>query len=276
MSNRLTVNMRTVNSLSGNADFKKSTARIGFSYSLSHSTNLYLNWGLGFLPPATEELASNPASFGGFNHNLVPATSNGEELGLRGSLGNCLFYDFTFFSLVTKNDFYRYRILPSRPLETFYGNAGSSKRYGIESYFRYSPVKQLVFQLAYTFSHFRYTSPDSINGNWLPNCPEHQLYAEAEFEFIKNFIAGIGTEYQSNWAIYIDNINKSVFQNGYNLFNARISYTFRFQGINASLSVFGKNLLDQKYIAFTEPDPNGNSYQPAAEREFFASLRLRF
>jgi iron complex outermembrane receptor protein len=276
MSNRLTDKMRISNSLSGNADFKKGTARIGFSYAFSAAFNLYANWGLGFLPPATEELTSNPVAFGGFNQNLIPATSNGEEFGLRGNSGNKLFYDFTFFALNTKNDFYRYRILPARPLETFYGNAGSSKRLGLETYIRYTPIQRLEFQLSYTWSRFRYTSPDSINGNWLPNCPQHQLYAEAQFELLKDFTAAIGTEYQSKWAIYTDKINSNIFQNGFNLFHVRLNYTFNLHGINADLSVFSKNMFAQKYIAFTEPDPDGNSYQPAAGREFFVSLRLRF
>ena len=45
---------------------------------------LYASWGQGFLPPTTEELANNPDAQGGFNKNLVPATSRGEEVGVRG------------------------------------------------------------------------------------------------------------------------------------------------------------------------------------------------
>jgi len=29
-----------------------------------------------------------------------------------------------------------------------------------------------------------------------------------------------------------------------------------------------------QYIAFTEPDPDGNSYQPGPEREFFVGVRV--
>ena len=276
MKNKLDDKLHISNSLSGNANFNKATARLGFSYIISNSLSLYGNWGLGFLPPATEELASNPAAFGGFNKNLVPATSDGEEIGLRGNAGNNLFFDLTLFLLNTKNDFYRYRILPARPLETFYGNAGSSKRLGLESYLRYLPVQQLEFQLSYTLSHFRYTSPDSINGNWLPNCPEHQLYAEVQCEPAKNFTIAISTELQSKWAIYTDKTNSGIFQEGFTLFHARMNYSFSISGVKADISLFGKNLLDTKYIGFTEPDPDGNSYQPAAGREFFISLRFLF
>jgi len=276
LKNELTDKMRITNSLSGNADFSKTTTRIGCSYGISSAINLYANWGLGFLPPATEELASNPAAFGGFNQNLVPATSAGEEIGVRCSSGDKLFYDITVFSLDTKNDFYRYRILPARPLETFYGNAGSSKRLGIEAYFRYIPVKQVEFQLAYTWSHFRYTSPDSITGDWLPNCPEHKLFGEISYHPSKNLTFEIENEYQSKWAIYTDKTTSNIFQDGLNMYHARLGYSFNLYGMAAVISLFGKNLLNSKYIAFTEPDPDGNSYQPGPGREFFGNILIRF
>jgi hypothetical protein len=40
--------------------------------------------------------------------------------------------------------------------------------------------------------------------------------------------------------------------------------------------LFGRNLGNKEYIAFTEPDPDGNSYQPAPERELFLQVRIAF
>jgi hypothetical protein len=40
--------------------------------------------------------------------------------------------------------------------------------------------------------------------------------------------------------------------------------------------VAGKNLAGKHYIAFTEPDPDGNSYQPGPSREVFAGFQVRF
>jgi len=34
------------------------------------------------------------------------------------------------------------------------------------------------------------------------------------------------------------------------------------------------NAGNVEYIAFTEPDPDGNSYQPGPTREVFAGVRL--
>ena len=72
--------------LSGNADFSKTTARAGIAWNYKPNLGFYASWGQGFLPPATEELANNPDSLGGFNQHLRPATSRSEEIGARGPL----------------------------------------------------------------------------------------------------------------------------------------------------------------------------------------------
>jgi iron complex outermembrane receptor protein len=286
IKNKLTDKLNGPVDLSGKANFNKTTARLGVSYGIAPALNLYGNYSLGFLPPATEELANNPESFGGFNSNLVPATSAGEEIGIKGNIGLNVFYDFTAFILNTENDFYRYRILPQRPLETFYGNAGRTHRGGIESFIAYSPMKKLRLQMSYTYSDFRYmeTSSDSmmtngeflpaiIKGNYLPNSPRHQLYFEVDYHSGKHLSIGLSSEYQSEWYIYT---NSDVTQQGFNLYHARIGYNFIIGKVNAEFLVFGKNLTNQHYMGFTEPDPDGNCYQPASGREFFGTLKLMF
>jgi hypothetical protein len=34
--------------------------------------------------------------------------------------------------------------------------------------------------------------------------------------------------------------------------------------------------MNKKYMAFTEPDPDGNSYQPGPGREIFGSIKIKF
>jgi iron complex outermembrane recepter protein len=273
--NQLTDNRNRAGNLSGKADFRRTTARLGWVYSFSRAANLYANWGRGFLPPATEELASNPASFGGFNADLAPATSSGFETGFRGATGGGCFYDVTLFRMDTRNDFYRYRILPGRPLETFYGNAGASRRNGLESYVSIKLSGGLGLTSAYTYSDFKYTAPDSIRSNRLPNSPVHQWTAELEYGPLRNVTVGLGAELQSKWSIYTDRVHRDVFQDGFSLFNARISYRLEFSGFNGEIGLYVKNLADQSHMAFTEPDPDGNSYQPGPGREFFVTLTLR-
>lgn len=273
ITNKLTDLMNRPVKLSGDVNFDKATARIGVNYSPSQLVSIYANWGQGFLPPSTEELSSNPDNPGGFNKNLAPSTSQCEELGIRGLLKGNLYYDLSVFYLTTNKDFDRYRILPQRPLETFYRNAGSSRRYGLETFISWEPIKPLFVKAAYTYSNFKYTAPDSINGNWLPNSPEHKLTIDVEYKLNENLSIGLTDEMQSKWYIFTN--NNSLTQDGFNLVNARVTYTWHVSNMNGEFMFAVKNIFDKTYMAFTEPDPDGNSYQPGPKREIFGGIKIQ-
>jgi len=274
-------------SASGARDFSKATGRIGVTYSLIPEANLFANWGQGFLPPATEELALNPDAYGGFNTHLTSATSQGFEAGSRGSFQQELSYDLTLFFMKTDNDFDRYR-LPDRGQTTFYRNSGSTRRLGAEFSGRYTPIRQLDVQLAYTYSNFKYTSdsPDRIvmddnaivkyikSGNWLPNSPQHQLFVDVQYHVVPRFTLGVSVDALSK--AYIDGANiDAEAVDGYALINARAVYKLHLGSLLGELSLNVRNIRDTKYVAFSEPDPGGNSYQPGSGREFFGGLRIQ-
>ncbi|MCD6117061.1 TonB-dependent receptor, partial [bacterium] len=268
---------------SGKTDknFSELSGRIGTSYNFTDSFTLFANWSQGYMPPSTEELASNPAGYSGFNTHLIPATSNCYETGVRGSIGRKLSYDISGFYMKTKNDFFRFKQTGRGNQEVFYGNAGNSTRYGIESFISVKIIKNLSWQTAYTYSDFKYTSSEidpvytdtsyvltapPAPGQWLPNSPKHHIYSEITWSLSKYLKLNFGTEYQSEWAIYTDakayngELDPEVYKNwtdGFTLYNAGISYKFNINGTRGEFSIFGRNLAGAKYMAFTEPDPDG-------------------
>ena len=267
--------------LSGDVAYKRATGRLGVTWNPVADFGLYASWGTGFLPPGTEELVNNPYALGGYNTQLVAATSSGEEIGARGSIGSSLSYDAAIFYLDTKNDFGRYRIV-TRPLETFYGNVGSTHRYGLETSLAWFPVEDLTLRAAYTFSHFKYVTVetltgDTFTGTWLPNSPQHDLFADAEYRVTPALTAGTALEYVSGW--YIDSSNR-IMANGYGktdpyaLVHVRIGYRFNLDGWPLELMLSGRNIFNVLYYGFTEPDPDGNSYQPAPTAEWSLGLRV--
>jgi iron complex outermembrane receptor protein len=279
-----------IGSLSGDATYEKATGRVGVTWNPLSSFGLYASWGTGFLPPGTEELANNPNAFGGFNRDLIPATSSGEEVGTRGSIGSSFVYDIALFHLATENDFGRYR-MTSRPLETFYGNVGSTSRYGVETFSAWYPIGPLALRLAYTYSHFKYDTVQTLDasgtykGTWLPNSPEHQLYLDGEYKITAALTVGASLEYVSSW--YIDSTNR-VFEfdsaafpgvfygrtDPYALVHIRLGYKFEVAGAPWEVVLSGRNIFGVEYYGFTEPDPDGNSYQPAATASWTLGLRL--
>jgi iron complex outermembrane receptor protein len=300
MKNDLTNKMMAMNISKTSKDFTKLSSRLGASYSISDAFTLFANWSQGFIPPSTEELASNPVGYSGFNTHLVPATSGCFEMGARGFTGNKIYYDLTGFLMKTENDFFRFKQTGRGNQEVFYGNAGNSKRIGVESFISYKILKNLDLQVAYTFADYKYKSAtiDPVYtdteyvltippaaGQYLPNSPQHQLYTEIVYRLKKHFVFTVGTEYQSKWAIYTDakayngELDPAIYQNwqdGFNLYNARISYLWKFRKLEGECNIFARNLSAGEYMAFTEPDPDGNSYQPGPGREIFVSIKIRF
>jgi iron complex outermembrane receptor protein len=288
MNNSL-LNLMDTTAVKQTADFNRATGKFGITYDFMPELNVFASFGTGFIPPSTEELTQNPLSYTGFNKDLTFATSTGFDLGFRGSYKDIFTYDVTGFYLKTQNDFDRYRIAAPRNQETFYKNTGASNRIGIELYGKYCPVKNLIIQAAYTFSSFKYdiSTPVRVimddttivkyieNGNKLPNCPDHQLYVDVEWDFYPGFFVAVNTETLSKY--FIDGANLDVEAvKAYTLLGARLGYNFNFCGINGQFSLIGRNLTNQIYVAFSEPDAGGNAYQPGAKNEFFGNLKIRF
>ena len=261
--------------LSGEASFSKTTGRVGVSYNPRSDVGVYAAWGQGFLPPATEELGNNPDRLGGFNTHLTSATSQGEEFGIRGGKSG-VSYDIAFFHLSTDNDFGRYRVA-NRPLETFYGNVGTSRRYGLETAFGYYPTANLAIRAAYTYSDFLYTKVqfllDQFTDKVMPNSPTHQVAFDVEYTTSRNWIFGLNAFGQSMQ--YVNHQN-DMSADGFALVNPRIGYRWKESSYTGELMFQGRNLLGSDYLAITEPDPDGNSFQPGAGRELFLGVRFAF
>jgi iron complex outermembrane receptor protein len=256
--------------LSGRKSFHRATGRAGLAWSPTPTLGLYGNWGQGFLPPATEELINNPVTYGGFNQDLTFATSIGEEVGIRGGLPGSLSYELTGFLLDTKNDFDRYRITGREGL-TFYRNLGFSRRFGAETHLGWTRLRRMSTDVAYTWSRFAYTRPDAVKDHWLPNSPEHMLSMDVEYLVLPRLTVGVESEMQSRWLVDSQN---SASVAGFALWGASLTYGWRAGGLRGDAMVGARNVFGAKYLAFTEPDPDGNSYQPGPDEEYFARLSV--
>lgn len=299
ISNRLTDKLSNPDTATSTKDFSHFSFRLGGSYGFSDYFTLYANWSQGFMPPSTEELASNPTGYSGFNTHLVSATSNNFEMGARGFIGKKVNYEITAFMMFTENDFFRFKQSGRGNQEVFYGNAGNSKRLGIETFLEWNILRNLSWQTAYTFADYQYTSasidpvytdPSYVlttppeTGQYLPNSPQHQLYSELVF-IHKRIELGFSGEMQSKWAIYTDakayhnELDPAIFQNwqkGFTLFHFRAGYHFQWSQVKAKASLFIRNIANASYMAFTEPDPDGNAYQPGPGRELFLNFQVYF
>ena len=273
---------------SGRRDFGKPTFRFGIAYDICKYANLYAGVGTGFLIPTEDELYNNPEHWGGFNMLIDPSTTQSGELGIRGDVGKKFHYDVTVFDIMAKNEFFRYSIPERGNNMAFFGNIGESNRFGVETALSYSPIKNLFFDVAYTYTDCKYTAPDSVSGHRIPQCPQHMATVEASYTFWKDRLTvSLYDQYQSKWCIQVedsvyDHFNengmiRSSWVDGFNILSASLAYNWKLGPVQGELSFFVKNLLDEHYFGFTEPNngPDYNSFQPAAGREFFGSLKVK-
>ena len=105
----------------------------------------------------------------------------------------------------------------------------------------------------------------------MPNSPRNQAYLDVEYSFRSRLFFGFSSDMVSR--AYIDPTNTG-YAWGYGLFNPRIAYRWMGDKVSGEIMVAARNAFGKTYIAFTEPDPDGNSYQPGPDSEVFISARI--
>ena len=104
-----------------------------------------------------------------------------------------------------------------------------------------------------------------------PAVPIIDTYADAACRFGAGGFAGLSAEGFSR--AFVDPSN-AAWIDGYVLCHLRAGWRWSDRRLQGEVLLTVKNLNDAAYIAFSEPDPDGNSYQPAATAEWSLSLRL--
>ncbi|MFK7934304.1 MAG: TonB-dependent receptor family protein [Saprospiraceae bacterium] len=161
---------------SGRIDLNAFSYSLGLNYTLNPQLNLYSSYRYSFETPALSELSANPSNDGGFNENLQPQEANTAEIGLRGNWQQQFNFDATLFYITTQNDLVPFE-LADFPDRTFFQNAGSTDRFGIELTSTYFLTKNWQISSSYAFSDFKYdsfiTPNGDFSGNELPAIPRH-------------------------------------------------------------------------------------------------------
>lgn len=162
---------------SGSIELNAFNPSLGVSYAISTNQNIYANFSTSYETPALSELSSNPDGGQGFNRTLKPQKANSIELGLKVKLDNGFRYQVNYFYIDTKDDLvpFEMALFPGR---TFFRNAGSTIRQGVETDVTYLVNSNWQLQVNYAYSDFTYdeytTFTDVFNGKSLPGIPKHQ------------------------------------------------------------------------------------------------------
>src|SRR5690606_16440602 len=158
-------------------DFNEFNPSVGLLWSAAERLNFYVNYATAFETPTFTELGS-PAqdlnvNLGGFN-NVTAQEADSIEVGVKGDLGENIFFDLALYSMDVENEISNIVSIGNR---AFFENADTD-RTGFEAQVLATLSDTLNLAAAYTFSDFSFdrfpTEPAAV-GQWVPGIPRHQL-----------------------------------------------------------------------------------------------------
>jgi len=261
---------------SGRRTLSQTSPTIGLLYSLSPALNLYTNVATSFETPTTTELA-NPAG-GGFNQALDPQLATNYEVGVKGALGGSNRYSLALFDIEVKDELVPFE-LPGSPGRSFFRNAGSSTRRGLELGFASTPFQGISLSVAYTYSDFSFDrfiddAGNDFSGRNIPGLPQNVLHAQIAWHHPHGFFTALDALHVSRF--FLDNAN-SVHDGNYTLSNLRSGYAMDRGAWRWSVFGGANNLFDESYNANTRINAAvGRFFEPGPSRNLYAGVELKW
>lgn len=260
---------------SGDRNLSAVNPSLGINYKLGTNLHLYSSYRTSFETPSLSELSANPSGEAGFDPDLESQRAFNYELGLKGILGNKLDFDLTLFHVTTENDLVPFE-LETFPGRTFYRNAGSTRRNGLEVWTRYQWSRSFSLRASYTYSDFTYDEyildNEDFGGKLLPAIPPHFLSVQLAYENKAGWNARLQHRYTAEF--YANDANSAT-EPFYHVTDLSLSYRISLQR-STLVPFFGiNNLLDTQYSDNVRINAfGGRYYEPAAGINFFGGLRL--
>jgi iron complex outermembrane receptor protein len=259
---------------SGRIAFRELSPSVGVTADFGTRV-LFFNAGTAFETPTTTELA-NPDAAGGFNQQLRPQLARHYELGVRGEQP-ALAWELSAFHIDGDDELIPYE-LAEFPGRTFYENAGTTSRTGIEAYASWRHSSGLGAELSWTWSDFVYdrfiaADGDDFSGNLLPGLPGRHGYGALTYAAAQ-FDARLEAVYVGSR--YADNAN-DVEVDAHTVVNLRARRTFRARRWSLDAYIGINNLADERYFGNLRINAfGGRYYEPAPDRNLYAGFDLRF
>jgi iron complex outermembrane receptor protein len=260
---------------SGRRDFSEVSPSVSISYRAGSNT-IFASYSSSFETPTTTELA-NPDGSGGFNQSINPQKADNFELGLRG-VAQSFNYELAIFQIDLQDELIPFE-LAAFPGRTFYSNAGTSSRTGVETAITWVLGGGFSADLSYTWSDFTFDSFIDDNGNdfsdnRLPGLPEHFGYFGVRYESVQGLSATLESVFSGK--LFADSAN-TVPVSGYAVTNLRLRHEFSNGRWKLGPYVGVNNIFDQKYNSNIRINAfGGRFYEPAPTRNVYAGIVVRF
>lgn len=251
-----------------NNHFKQVTPKIGLTYDFSNDRGLYINYSIGFAPPDISDLYHGVKV-----PSLKPARYFNDEIGGWMSFDDHKGYaDISIYHMNGRNEIISVRLPDGSYINE---NAGRTTHYGIEYTIKYKPVAQWQFRVSGTNARHKFTDyveeGKNYNGNEMNGSPHWIM--NTELTYTPGFFKGmdISLEWQHLSAYYMDPANTQRY-GGYDVFNARVNYTWHKFEFWLHLINVGNTI----YATTAEKTAYGITYRPGPLQTFYLGIGYHF
>lgn len=264
-----------------NKDYTLFSSKIGATYAILESTNIYTSVAGANQAPTASEMQS--AREDGID--LDKTLSINYEVGLK-TRTKSFTADLAIFQNDVKNEIVQIKNLNN---DTVYDNAGATQKRGVELNGALQITKALTTGGAYAYSNFKYKEFVELDpfynpqthkmdakeydrsGNYLPYIPKHQYSLFAAYHMENGLKARVTTK---TWgAYYMDNANTKKYE-GYDFVtDLMLGYDHK----EHSLQLNVRNLLNNYYAMSAEKDLDGEiTYKAAAPMSAMLTYSYQF
>ena len=258
---------------SGKINLNQFSPMIGVSLKTSSNTNIYATASKAFETPTTTEFA-NPSG-GGFNQAVKPQKSTNYEIGIK-KLCNKYTFEAAIFQINVRDELTPYED-SEQPGRTFFTNAGSSDRYGLELSNIRRFYDQFEFSTTYTYSDFKFNHFKDVNGikhdgKRIPGIPKNLLNFNLSWSNDSGSYANLDTTFAGEF--YADNSNQNKVDS-YAVSNLRLGKNFTHNDLNIGLYFGINNIFNEQYNSNIRINAYGNRYfEPAPKQNIFFGITV--
>ena len=256
----------------------------GILFRPTERVSYYASYGRGFETPTLNELAYRPDGTAGLNTALKAARSNNFEVGAKTRLPHGLTGTLALFSTWTQNEIVARTNFNGR---SSYGNAGRTRRDGIEASLEAHPTDRLRVQASASMIDARFhsgfltctsapcTTPSRLvaSGNYLPSVPMRSAWAQVQYQ---TNLGDVWLEARAQSALYVNDVN-SDHAGGATVLNAVYERRFHWSRLNPHVFARVDNLTDHRYVgSVIVNESSGRFFEPAPTRTFLIGLDVPF
>ena len=247
------------------------STKVGTSYSLTDSTNIYTSVANANQAPTTNEL--------GDNEDLEKSQSINYEVGLK-TRTDKYSSDLALFQNYVQDEIIQ---IKDENGKTIYDNAGETNKKGLEFDTSYNLTNNLQIGGTYTYSHFKFdtfnesvrngmvTNLVSRDGNYLPFIPQNQYSIFTAYHLANGLKTRLTARTYGSY--YMDNANTQKYE-GYDLItDLMIGYEKKNHNIQLNVN----NLFDKYYAIEASKNTSGvESYKAATPRISMLTYTYKF